>query len=107
MKTMTITIKPTYKETREQRLERVRNDTGNRSCAHASKKAYSRKSKHKEQYYIWLHFFTSYICFFGDRIISAAVFSSSLVVDYYNFWKSVDKLIFICYNMYVIKVRDS
>jgi hypothetical protein len=50
MKTMTITIKPNYKETREQRLERVRNDTANRSCVHASKKAYKRQDKHKQQY---------------------------------------------------------
>jgi cation transport regulator ChaB len=52
MKTMTITIKPTYKETREQRLERVRNDKANRCCVHASKKAYKRQDKHKQQYYI-------------------------------------------------------
>ena len=52
MKTITIVIKPTYKETKEHRLERVRNDTANRSCVHASKKAYTRKSKHKEQYYM-------------------------------------------------------
>jgi hypothetical protein len=52
MKTMTITIKPSYKETREQRLERVRNDKANRSCVHASKKTYKRQDKHKQQYYI-------------------------------------------------------
>lgn len=57
MKTFTLTIKPSRKETREQRLERVRNDKANRSCIHASKKAYKRQDKHKQQYYIWLHFF--------------------------------------------------
>jgi hypothetical protein len=50
MKKITLTITPSRKETKEQRLERVRNDTANRSCVHASKKAYSRKSKHKQDY---------------------------------------------------------
>lgn len=52
MKTITITIKPNRKETREQRLERVRNDRANRSCVHASKKTYKRQDKHKQQYSI-------------------------------------------------------
>ena len=50
MKIMTITITSSRKETREQRLERVRNDNANRSCVHASKKAYTRKNKHKQDY---------------------------------------------------------
>lgn len=50
MKKITLTITPNRKETKEQRLERVRNDNANRSCVHASKKAYSRKSKHKQDY---------------------------------------------------------
>ena len=52
MKTLILTIKPNRKETKEQRLERVRNDNVNRSCVHASKKAYKRQDKHKQQYYI-------------------------------------------------------
>ena len=52
MKKIILTITPSYKETREQRLERVRNDKANRSCVHASKKAYKRQDKHKQQYYI-------------------------------------------------------
>lgn len=52
MEIMIITVKPNYKETKEQRLERVRNSTANRSCVHASKKAYKRQDKHKQQYYI-------------------------------------------------------
>ena len=50
MKKITLTITPSRKETREERLERVRNDTTPRSCVHASKKAYTRKSKHKQDY---------------------------------------------------------
>ena len=50
MKKITLTITPNRKETKEQRLERVRNDNANRSCVHASKKAYTRKSKHKQDY---------------------------------------------------------
>ena len=50
MKKITLTITPSRKETREQRLERVRNDNANRSCVHASKKTYTRKSKHKQDY---------------------------------------------------------
>ena len=52
MKKITITIKPNYKETKEERLARVRNDTANRSNVYANKKAYSRKCKHRPQYSI-------------------------------------------------------
>ena len=50
MKTITLTITPNTKETPEMRKERVRNDRANRCCVHANKKAYTRKSKHKQQY---------------------------------------------------------
>ena len=45
-----IVIKRDYKETPEYRKERVRNDKANRSCVHASKKAYKRHSKYKQDY---------------------------------------------------------
>ena len=46
MKVMTLKIKPSRKETQEERKERVRNDT-NRANVYANKKAYKRHKKHK------------------------------------------------------------
>ena len=43
---ITLKIKPSRKETQEERKERVRNDT-NRSNVFANKKAYKRHKKHK------------------------------------------------------------
>ena len=47
MKTMTLKIKPSRKETQEERKARVQNDTANRSNIFANKKAYKRHNKHK------------------------------------------------------------
>ena len=46
MKVMTLNIKPSRKETQEERKARVRNDT-NRANIYANKKAYKRHNKHK------------------------------------------------------------
>ena len=46
MKVMTLKIKPSRKETQEERKARVRNDT-NRANVYANKKAYKRHKKHK------------------------------------------------------------
>lgn len=46
MKVITLKIKPSRKETQEERKERVRNDT-NRANVYANRKAYKRHSKHK------------------------------------------------------------
>lgn len=43
---ITLKIKPSRKETQEERKERVRNDT-NRANVYANKKAYKRHQKHK------------------------------------------------------------
>lgn len=43
---MTLKIKPSRKETQEERKERVRNDT-NRANVYTNKKAYKRHQKHK------------------------------------------------------------
>ena len=43
---ITLQIKPSRKETQEERKERVRNDT-NRANVYANKKAYKRHNKHK------------------------------------------------------------
>jgi hypothetical protein len=47
MKVMTLKIKPSRKETQEERKARVRNDIANRSNVYANKKAYKRHQKHK------------------------------------------------------------
>ena len=47
MKKLTLTIKPSGKETQEQRKERVQNDTANRCNVWQNKKAYKRHKKHK------------------------------------------------------------
>jgi hypothetical protein len=46
MKVITLKIKPSRKETQEERKERVRNDT-NRANVYANRKAYKRHQKHK------------------------------------------------------------
>jgi len=43
---ITLKIKPSRKETQEERKERVRNET-NRANVYANKKAYKRHQKHK------------------------------------------------------------
>ena len=45
---MKIVVKPTRKETQEERLERVRNDKGTQSNVYRNRKKYTRKQKHKE-----------------------------------------------------------
>lgn len=45
---MKIVVKPTRKETQEERLERVRNDKGSQSNVYRNRKKYTRKQKHKE-----------------------------------------------------------
>lgn len=47
MKTITLKIKASRKETQEERKARVQNDTANRSNVFANKKAYKRHNKHK------------------------------------------------------------
>ena len=47
MKTITLKIKPSRKETKEQRKARVQQDTANRCNVYANKKAYKRHKKHK------------------------------------------------------------
>ena len=47
MKTITLNLKPSRKETQEQRKARVQQDTANRSNVFANKKAYKRHKKHK------------------------------------------------------------
>ena len=47
MKKITLQIKPSRKETQEERKARVQNDNANRSNVYANKKAYKRHAKHK------------------------------------------------------------
>ena len=47
---MKIVVKPTRKETQEERLERVRNDKGTQSNVYRNRKKYTRKQKHKEEW---------------------------------------------------------
>lgn len=49
MKVMTLKIKPSRKETQEERKKRVRNDTANRSNVYTNKKEYKRHKKHKRK----------------------------------------------------------
>lgn len=44
---ITIKIKPSRKETQEERKARVQNDTANHSNVHENKKKYKRHKKHK------------------------------------------------------------
>ena len=47
---MKIVVKPTRKETQEERLERVRNDKGTQCNVYRNRKKYTRKQKHKEEW---------------------------------------------------------